>query len=360
MPVSLLTPIANEFAVSEGQIGQAIAASGALAVITSLTISSATARFDRKFVLLSLTALMIASALIVGFAPNYTTLLVGRALLGIAIGGCWSMSTATAMRLVPTSSVPKAIAILGAGSALATTVAAPLGSFLGDAVGWRGAFLCMAPLAAIALVWQTVSLPSMPNLRRSATWNVFRLLVEPKVLFGMAAIMFLFMGQFSLFTYLRPFLETATGVDVNTLSMVLLAFGVAGLVGTLMIGQLLNDRLHLVLGVIPLLMSAMALTLIFVGEWLAATAIILGAWGLISTPAPVAWGTWLSRVLPEDAEAGGGLMVATIQLAITLGALIGGAVFDAYGYQTTFASSALLLLVSAVLAMITARISRTR
>lgn len=142
MPVSLLTPMAREFAVSEGQVGQAIAASGALAVLTSLLISSLTARLDRKVVLMALTGLMLASSLIVAFAGSFATVLIGRALLGIAIGGCWSLSTATAMRLVPTQSVPKALAVVGAGSALATTVAAPLGSFLGDIVGWRGAFLC--------------------------------------------------------------------------------------------------------------------------------------------------------------------------------------------------------------------------
>jgi predicted MFS family arabinose efflux permease len=63
--------------------------------------------------------------------------------------------------------------------------------------------------------------------------------------------------------------------------------------------------------------------LIIFGGWVASTALLLGAWGLIGTAAPVGWGTWLSRTLPFDAEAGGGLMVATIQLAITVGATLG-------------------------------------
>jgi predicted MFS family arabinose efflux permease len=60
--------------------------------------------------------------------------------------------------------------------------------------------------------------------------------------------------------------------------------------------------------------------------------LLLGAWGLIGTPAPVGWGTWLSQTVPADAEAGGGLMVATIQLAITLGATVGGLLFDMSSY----------------------------
>src|ERR671938_1826403 len=80
--------------------------------------------------------------------------------------------------------------------------------------------------------------------------------------------------------------------------------------------------------------------------------ILLAGWGLIGTAAPVGWWTWLSRTLPDDAEAGGGLMVAAIQLAITLGASAGGLMFDSSGYQATFTVSATILCGSAVVAFL--------
>ncbi|MDR8085732.1 MFS transporter, partial [Acinetobacter baumannii] len=76
-----------------------------------------------------------------------------RALIGVAIGGFWSMSAATGMRLVPAHAVPRALAILNGGNALATVIAAPAGSYLGAVIGWRGAFFCLVPVAAIALAW---------------------------------------------------------------------------------------------------------------------------------------------------------------------------------------------------------------
>ena len=157
MPVSLLTPIASDLHVTEGQAGQAIAVSGIFAVLTSLFISSATRGVDRRSLLLWLTGLMIASGVIVAFAPNYPVFMVGRALIGVVIGGFWSMSTATVMRLVPEQDVPRALALLNGGNALATTIAAPLGSFLGQYIGWRGAFFCVVPLAVVTLAWQFVS-----------------------------------------------------------------------------------------------------------------------------------------------------------------------------------------------------------
>ena len=100
-----------------------------------------------------------------------------------------------------------------------------------------------------------------------------------------------------------------------------------------------------------LAMAAVALALISLGSSTGATAVLLAIWGVIGTAAPVAWWTWLARTLPQDAEDGGGLMVASIQLAITVGAAAGGLLFDASGYASTFTLAALLLAGSAVAAL---------
>lgn len=355
MPVSLLTPLASDLRMTQGQAGQAISVSGIFAVLTSLFVSALTARLDRRTVLLSFTVLMIVSGTMVALAPNFALLMIGRAMLGVAIGGFWSISTATVMRLVSEDRVPQALAILNGGNALAATIAAPLGSFVGSFIGWRGAFFCVVPLAVVAFAWQFMTMPSMRSERPASSGNVFTLLGRPPVAYGMAAIMMLFMGQFALFTYLRPFLETVTKVDVSTLSLMLLAVGVAGLIGTSLVGPMLTTRLHSVLILIPVGMASLATALIAFGSETWGTGGLLAAWGLIATPAPVAWGTWLTRTLPEDAEAGGGLMVATIQLAITLGASLGGLLFDMRGYQSTFAVSALMLFAAALLSFRAAR-----
>jgi len=355
MPVSLLTPIAGELHVTEGQAGQAIAVSGAFAVLTSLFITAIAGRLDRKVLLLALTGIMAISGTIVAFAPNYVLFMVGRALVGVVIGGFWSMSAATAMRLVPDDQVPRALAIFNGGNALATVIAAPLGSFLGALIGWRGAFFCVVPVAVVVFVWQWFSLPSMPAKAKANSTNVLNVLNRPLVALGMASVGLFFMGQFALFTYVRPFLETVTHVDVSTLSLVLLGIGVAGFVGTSLISGFLKDGLYRTLIVIPVAMAGIAITLILSGAHLAITATVLAVWGLIGTAAPVGWWTWLARSLPNDAEAGGGLMVAVIQLAITLGAVIGGVLYDMSGYRLTFAASAALLLIAALATGLTSR-----
>lgn len=352
MPVSLLTPIAGDLGLTEGQAGQAISISGLFAVITSLTIARLTRGIDRKLVLDGFSWMLIISGALVAFAPNYAALMLGRALLGVAIGGFWSMSTAVVMRLLPVADVPRGLAMLNAGNAIAATIAAPLGSYLGDIIGWRGAFFLVIPLALFALVAQRLTLPTLAAPRREVlSGNVFSLLLRPQVALGMASILLLFMGQFALFTYLRPFLEQVAGSSVPALSLVLLLMGLAGVAGTWCVGLVLRSRLYAIVIVIPVVMAAIAGLLMAFGTTPLPVGILLFVWGFVGTAAPVAWGTWLSRALSDDAEAGGGLQVATIQLAITIGAAAGGILFDRAGWASTFALAAFLLLGSALFAI---------
>jgi len=358
MPVSLLSPIAHTLNLTEGKAGQAIAISGLLAVITSLSLSSVLGKTDRRIVLLILTSLLVLSGAIVAFAPTYLAFMAGRALLGIAIGGFWSMSAAIAMRLVPSHAVPKALAVISGGNALATVLAAPLGSFVGSLIGWRGAFFCVVPVAVAAVIWQALTLPPLPVADRQSARAMFALLRRPPVLFGLLTVAMLFVGQFALFTYLRPFLEQVTHVSPAMLSVMLFILGVSGFIGTVLIGRVLNGGLFLTLAILPALMAATAAALTMVGTSVVAVGILLAVWGFAGTSAPVAWWTWLARTVPDEAEAGGGLMVAIVQLAITLGATMGGIVFDAAGPRTEFLASAGLLAIAALAAVAIGRADR--
>lgn len=361
MPVSLLAPLATDLAISEGRAGQGIAISGFFAVLTSLAIPAVARTLDRKTLLLALTGLMCISGAIVGLAPNYPTYMAGRALIGIVVGGFWSLMASTAMQLVPSSKVPRALALMNGGNAFATVEAAPLGSFLGSTVGWRGAFLCLVPVSLVAAAWQWFSLPSMPaSSRAEGTGNVFRLLGSRLVLLGMIAIGLFFMGQFSLFTYVRPFLEEVTQVGGSELSLILLAIGISGFIGATAIGWLLKNGVYLVLAIVPVLMAAIAAMLVVFGDSAPMTTALLSGWGLLATGAPVGWWIWIARTLPSDAEAGGGLMVAVVQLCIALGSTVGGLLFDTSGYRSAFVFSAGLLLIGGFMVFSTARAERGR
>ncbi|WP_236284575.1 MFS transporter [Aeromonas veronii] len=341
MPVSLLTPIATDLGASNGMAGLAIAISGLFAVPTSLLIAPLSHRLDRRHVLMGLAVVMLTSLIVIALSPNFTVLMVARAPLGIVIGGFWALATATIMRLVGSQSVPKALGILYTGNAVATAFAAPIGSYLGGLIGWRGVFWLLVPLVVINLLWMALCLPSMRSQARPQ--SAFRLMQRPNVVIAIMGVTLTFAGAFSAFTYFRPFLETRTQVDLPQLSALLLALGLAGFVGTTAVSMLLRRHLYRMLRWLPLALGVITLALLAVEHHFWSVALMLILWGAPNSAIPVAWSAWITQGISDSPESGGGLMVAAIQLAITLGAAVGGWLLDSLSISATFMGSALLL-----------------
>ena len=348
LPVSLLTPIATDLRATEGMAGQAISISGLFAVVTSLFIATISGRFDRRHVLIVLTGLMLASLALIAEAQSFAMLMAARALLGITIGGFWSLATATIMRLVPEDSVPKALGILYTGNAVATAFAAPIGSYLGGIIGWRGVFWALTPIVALNLVWQCMSLPAMPAQTVNPVGKLFGLLKRRNVAFAMLGVMLTFAGAFATFTYLRPFLESYTRVNVPQLSLLLLGLGMAGFVGTYGASALLGRHLYRLMSGLPLALGAVTIGLLAVGHVFWPVALALIAWGTLNSAIPVAWSTWLAKGIRDEPESGGGLMVAAIQLSIMLGAAFGGLLLDHISVAATFIGGTVLLVLASL------------
>ncbi|CAD6516164.1 Purine ribonucleoside efflux pump NepI [Paraburkholderia metrosideri] len=348
MPVSLLTPIASDLRATVGMAGQAISISGLFAVVTSLIVPAATSRLDRRYVLSGLAGLMLMSLILIAEAGNFETLMAARALLGIAVGGFWSLATATIMRLVPEESLPKALGVLYTGNAVATSFAAPIGSYLGSIVGWRGVFLALVPIVAANLILLFITLPPMKSDGSRRNGNVLLLLRRPHIAFAMLAVMLTFGGAFAVFTYYRPFFEMYTRANVSELSILLLCMGLAGFGGTYGASAIMNKRLYQLLMALPAALAALTLSILSVGHSFWAVSALVVAWGAVNAAIPVAWSTWLAKGVKDKPESGGGLMVASIQLSIMVGAELGGTLLDHYSIAAAFIGGSVLLVLSAV------------
>lgn len=342
MPVSLLTPMAQGLGATEGQTGQAISISGLFAVAASLMITTVAGRVDRKWVLVAMTALMLVSLVLVAAAPNFATLMFARALLGICVGGFWALAASVIMRLVPEDDVPRALALMFGGQAIAGAFAAPLGSYLGGMFGWREVFWLLTPVVAINVVWHVMALPSLPAGGRQSFGSLIELMKRPYFARGLVGAMLSWGSAFTMFTYLRPFLEQVTHVDVNMLSLLLLVLGMAGFVGTWASGRFVGERVAPLLMLPALVMGSATLALLLAGGSVVATALLLAVWGAMNTAMSVIWMTWMSRNAADAPEAAGSLMVAAIQISILLGAVVGGVLLDGWTITATFIGSGAL------------------
>jgi predicted MFS family arabinose efflux permease len=350
LPVSLLTPMAAGLGVTEGMAGQAVTATAIVALFASLLMAAATRRLDRRVVLLSFTLLSVVSNVLVGAASSYVMLLAARMLLGVGLGGFWSMAVASTMRLVPGALVPRALAVLFGGVSVAMAVSAPLGTYLGSIFGWRGVYFATAALGVVTLIWQLRTLPAMAPSGQARLNTLLRLARRPQVSIGMLGMVLVFGGHFVFFTYLRLFLESVTAVDVRTVSLIQFGFGAANVIGTFVSGALIQRSLRSTLAFMPLLMAVVALGLMATGTQALLAAVLVTAWGFAFGTVPVSWSTWLTLAVPDETESGGGLQVAAIQLAITAGAALGGALVDASGASAAMlGGGAILLAATAVI-----------
>ncbi|MFE6163054.1 MFS transporter [Streptomyces sp. NPDC056486] len=358
LPTSLLTPMAADLGISEAVAGQAVTVTAAAAMISGLLTATLTRKIDRRVVLLGFTVLMIVSNLLVAVSTNMVMLMLMRILLGVALGGFWSMAAAVAMRLVPAALVPRAISIIFSGIAVATIVAVPLGSFFGDLSGWRSTFVAAAVLGVVTLLFQLFTLPRMAPRSAARLGTLWEVLRRPGFGVGIVGMLLVHIGHYALFTYIRPALENVVKVDVDELALLLFVFGVANFVGTLAAGWLLQISLRLTLTLTPALMGAAALGLALLPAGKVGYVALVVLWGLAFGGVSVAWSNWATRMVPDQAESAGGLVVVGVQSAIAGGAAAGGVMFGIGGAVTVFTISGVVLLASALLILLRVKAPR--
>lgn len=343
IPISLLTPMARELTITEGMAGQTVTAVGIFAVITSLLLFPLTKGINRRYILLFFSLLLILSNILVAMAASYPVLLIGRGILGICVGGFWSMASAVTLQLVPTKDVPRALSIVYAGVSVATILSLPLASYLGQLIGWRNVFFLGAGMGVITFVWQFMTLPSLPAQSANSFRNMFALMRQNWVLAGIGATIFSYGGYHIFFTYLRPYLEHDLALSAETLSVVLLIFGIANCAGTFLAGAVLGKYFRLTMYAIPLALMVTAV-LLFWNSHIASGVVLAVIWGFIFGFIPVGWSAWITRTLADKAEMAGGLSVAAIQFSVGFAAFMGGFTFDMLGMNGIFIIAAIFML----------------
>lgn len=357
LPASLLTPMAADLGVSEALAGQAVTATAVVALFAGLLVPRLTRSIDRRLVLLSFTGLMILSNALVALSSSMGVLLVMRVLLGVALGGFWSMAAAVAMRLVPPQRVPRALSIIFSGIAVGTVVSVPLGSYLGGLLGWRSAFWAATAVGGLTFAFQWFTLPRMAPRKAALPESVVGLLRRPGVAVGMLGCVLAHTGQYALFTYIRPTLESLGQMSADGLALILLGFGVANFVGTLLAGWLMDRSLKVTLVVMPALVGVAALGMLLLPVGVGGLAILVALWGLAFGGVPVAWSSWVARAVPDQAESAGGMVVAAVQSSIAAGAALGGLVFGMGGIVAVLTVAAAVMLLASLLIAFRVRVS---
>ncbi|WP_075257195.1 MFS transporter [Herbaspirillum camelliae] len=331
LPASLLTAIATDLHVSDGAAGQAVTATAIVGAVAAPSIPLLTRNIDRKRVVLMLSLLLLVSNILAVTAPNLPVLLVARVLLGVALGGFWSMAAALAMRLVPDHLFARAMSLILTGVSVATVCAAPIGAYMGNLWGWRSAFVAAGVVSLVAIAIQWIAIPRLPPKDHPSLKVLAELLGRKDVRVALLAVLLVVSGHFAGFTYIRPLMEQITHMSVTTISAVLLGYGVGGFFGNFAGGFIAerSERYAIVSG--GALIALLAASLWVAGSSPVVAAVAISLWGFAFGAFPVGFQTWIVRAAPDHAEGAGGLLVAAFQVAIASGAIGGGVLVDHVG-----------------------------
>jgi predicted MFS family arabinose efflux permease len=341
LPVGLLPTIAADLGVSEGSAGLMVTIPGLVAAFAALLVTVGVGRIDRRHVVLGLTALLDISSLIVALSHSFLLVLLGRALLGVAVGGFWSIGGTLGNRLVPQASATRATAIIFAGISLGTVAGVPAGALIGELAGWRMAFFAAASVTLLVLLMQMLLLPRLPAGQTMRFGQLPALLRLKNVRLGMLATLLIFIGQFAGYTYIAPFLTQIAGMSAKAVSALLLIYGAAGFIGNITGGWAVARSVRSTLIATGVLMgvSTILMSVLGTSTW-GATALTL-SWGVAFGMMPISVQTWMFKAAPDAAESGSALFVATSQVSLASGALVGGMTVDYLGVASAMTVSGL-------------------
>ena len=331
LPAGLLTPMAADLGISEGTAGQVVTATATVGAIAALFANVAIGRLNRKTVLVALSALAVVSNLVAAFATDFWILLLARAGLGIALSGFWSLSAAVVARLVGVSALGRGMSIIFIGVSLATIAAPSIGALISDWIGWRAAMTATAVSAVLAMLLQAVSLPSLPASESNSLFEVFRLTARRGVQLGMLAILLVVTGHFSAFVYVRAYLDQVSMLPASLVALALLGYGVASVVGNVVGGKMADTNVRTALIFTALVLGGAILGLMLLGSSTVPALTLVALWGFGFGTAPIVLQTKVSKEALDALEASGSLVVVCFQVAIALGAVIGGQLVDVHG-----------------------------
>jgi len=359
LPVGLLSQVADGLGVSQRTAGLLVTGHALCVVLTTIPLTAALARINRRWLLVALLAVLASGAALAATAPSFAVLFAARLLVAMAQGVFWTMSAALAATVVGPQRVGRGIAVVFGGISLAQVVGVPLFTFIGEQFSWRVAAGVLAVMAAVTAAVVLVALPDVPGLRGAGRPSLRPVLGNVRLLGATAVILVSFGAVYVTLTYFSPVVRQVTGTPAGAVPAFLLVFGIAGVAGNALAGVLIDRRPAATL-IGALGGVAVAAVLLVVGGGALPIAVLaIGIWGLCGSAFPTTFQTWALSLAPEQAENAGGLVVVAVNLGIALGALLGGALLSR-GATTLIVTTAALLGVALLAVVLARRRRRTR
>lgn len=333
VPVGLLPNIADSFGMDVAHTGLLITGYAWVVTLMSLPLTILTARIERRLLLVILFILFIGSHVLAWLAWSFASLMVARIGIACAHAVFWAITTPLAARIAPFHKRAKALSIIITGSSLATVLGVPIGTIIGQHVGWRITFLCIAVIAFIVMLILIWLLPRLPSNNAGSLKSVPSLFKRPTLISVYVLIAIIVTGHFTAYTYITPFMSKVAGFSDQFVVLLLLIIGGAGIIGSVIFTkQSTHHPISLVMtSIVIMIASLLLLTVSTTNHY--TIAMLCLVWGSAMTIIALSLQTKVLDVAPDASDVAISMFSGIFNIGIGGGALVGSIVLNKAGTE---------------------------
>ncbi|WP_437339921.1 sugar transporter [Gilliamella apis] len=326
VPVGLLPNIAESFSMDVAHAGLLLTIYAWAVSLLSLPLTVLTAKMERRKLLIFLFCLFIASHILAGFAWSFYSLMVARIGIACAHAVFWAITTPLAVRLAPNGKKAKAMGFIVVGTSMATVLGIPIGTMIGQLVGWRVTFLCIGVIAFCVMASLIYLLSAVPSMNTISLKAIPEVLKRPVLLNIYLLTAIIITGHFTAYTYITPFMLNVGGFSEQIVVSLLLAVGFSGMIGSLIFAKYSEPHPTAIL-VMPVILLIICLLSLYVCSFSLITAIVQGmVWGLAITIIGMVMQSKVIDAAPDAADIATSVYSGIYNIGIGGGAFVGSQV----------------------------------
>lgn len=331
VPVALLSDIAASFEMETATTGLMITVYAWVVFLFSLPLMLLTAKMERKSLLIKLFILFIVSHILSVFAWNFWVLLISRIGIALAHAVFWSITASLVIRVAPKDKKQQALGLLALGSSLAMILGLPLGRMIGQMLDWRSTFAVIGVIAFIVMLVMWKLLPHLPSQNAGSLSSLPILFKRPMLVGIYVLVAVIIAGHFTGYSYIEPFVMNISRISPEMATVVLLVFGLAGVLASMLFGRLYAKSPRVFISSAILLISFMQLLLLPLGhyEWVLFPLVFV--WGVGITAVSIALQMKVLQLAPDATDVATAIYSGIYNIGIGSGALIGSVVMNQIG-----------------------------
>lgn len=346
--IGILPSLASYFDVSVSTAGLLVSLFALAIAFAGPTMPLIFSSMNRKHVMILVLSIFIIGNVISVFTTQFSVVLIARVIPAFFHPLYVAMALSVAGSSVSEQEAPKAISKVFIGVSAGMVLGVPIVSFIAEAISIQAAMSFFAIVNIFSLIATIYFVPSIPVTEKLTYGSQLKILTKGITWISILAVLFINAAIFGVYSYLAEYLGTVTNMPSNLISVMLLIYGIANIVGNIIAGKLLADKPIVTVTAFPIALIALYLIFYPLAEMTIPTAIIILFWGILAGIGANINQYWIMSAAPQAPDFANGLFLTSVNLGTTIGTSISGIIITSLGTQEILFVGVIALIISMV------------